>query len=244
MDTLSSTRTTGNFFLDALSPSARDTILPSLERVALHSGDVIYELGQGFDAVVFPVSAVISVVMYLPDGSSAEVGIIGRDGMSGLMMALGQPKARQRCVVQVADGGLRMNADAFLSVLAQSQELQSIVRRYAEATLVTTAQLSACNTLHHVNKRCARWLLMAHDRVEADNLLLTQEFLGQMLGARRGSVNLAAGALHDAGLITYSRGRISVLDRAGLEAASCECYRLLDEMWMDIMGYSVRKHSG
>lgn len=233
---------TGNLFLDALSPSTLEAMRPHLKSIATQSGQIVYEPGQPFDVVIFPLNSIISIVMHLTGHDYAEVGIVGREGMSGLMLALGAERALQRCIVQVADGAQEMEAATFRNFLDRFPELESRTRRYAEATLMMTAQLSACNSVHPINERCARWLLMAHDRVDGDTVLLTQEFLGQMLGVRRGSVNLAASTLQHAGFIAYSRGRIVVRNRAGLESATCECYAALDRIWQEIMGYSVRKN--
>lgn len=134
-----------------------------------------------------------------------------------------------------------MSVDDFRKALERDPELKSFALRYAQATLMSTAQLSACNSLHPINERCARWLLMAHDRVDGDLLLLTQDFLSQMLGVRRGGVTLAASALQEAGFISYSRGHINVRNRAGLESAVCECYETIDRDWESLLGYPIRK---
>jgi CRP-like cAMP-binding protein len=162
--------------------------------------------------------------------------------MSGLPIVLGISALNQRTVVQVPNGAFFMRAADFRPVVEREAGLKASALRYAQATMATTAQMSACNTLHPTNERCARWLLMAHDRVNADQLPLTQEFLSQMLGVRRGTVTLAASALQEAGFISYSRGLITVLNRSGLEAASCECYETIERDWAAVMRYSVRKH--
>lgn len=237
-------RQTGNLFLDALPDGVAQSLLPKLSRVVLKEGEIVYDRGAEVDYVLFPIHSLVSVVMELSKRDIAEVGIVGREGMTGLPIALGGGRAYQRCVVQVPDGAHRLDGAAFREALEQSADLKSLTLRYAEAVLTTTAQLSACNTVHSVNERCARWLLMAHDRVEGDTFLLTQEFLGQMLGVRRGSVNVAASTLQEAGFITYSRGHIVVRNRAGLESAACDCYKMLDRDWHEIMGYSAGKARG
>ncbi len=147
----------------------------------------------------------------------------------------------QRTVIQVPNGAHCMSAADFRAALEREAELEVSALRYAQATLMTTSQMSACNTLHPTNERCARWLLMAHDRVTDNQLALTQEFLSQMLGVRRGAVTLAALALQQVGFISYSRGHITVLNRSGLEAGSCECYEAIERNWLALMGYGTRK---
>lgn len=239
---LSTTEVTGNLFLDNLPVAAFKALRPKLKAVSLESGRVISERGEAIDTVIFPVSSILSVVLEMSDGDTAEVGIIGREGMSGLPIVLGISALNQRTVVQVPNGAFFMRAADFRPVVEREAGLRASALRYAQATMATTAQMSACNTLHPTNERCARWLLMAHDRVNADQLPLTQEFLSQMLGVRRGTVTLAASALQEAGFISYSRGLITVRNRSGLEAASCECYETIERDWAAVMRYSVRKH--
>jgi CRP-like cAMP-binding protein len=238
---LSTTQVTGNLFLDNLPAAVLKALRSRLNPVSLQSGRVISERGEAIRTVIFPVSSILSVVLEMSDGDTAEVGIIGREGMNGLPIVLGSSTLNQRTVVQVPNGALCMSAANFRVVVERESDLKASALRYAQATLVTTSQMSACNTLHPTNERCARWLLMAHDRVNADQLPLTQEFLSQMLGVRRGAVTLAASALQEAGFISYSRGLISVLNRPGLEAASCECYEMIERNWVAVMGYSTRK---
>ena len=232
---------TGNLFLDNLAAPVLEVLRPTLTRVSLRGGRVISDRDEALDAIIFPVSSILSVVLEMSDGDTAEVGIIGREGMNGLPIVLGTSRVDQRTVVQVPDTALRMPVADFRVAVERESDLKASALRYAQATLMTTSQMSACNTLHPTNERCARWLLMAHDRVNADQLALTQEFLSQMLGVRRGAVTLAASALQEAGFISYTRGLINVLNRSGLEAAACECYEAIERNWAAIMGYSTRK---
>ncbi|HEY8314637.1 MAG TPA: Crp/Fnr family transcriptional regulator [Candidatus Baltobacteraceae bacterium] len=220
-----------------------DILRPSLVRIGLKRGDLIFDRGEPLNRVLFPLASVISIVLDMSDGSTAEVGLIGREGMTGLSLALGQARANQRAVVQVPNGAECLDVGDFAAAVQAEPELKAFVLRYAQATLMVTAQISACSSLHPTNERCARWLLMAHDRVDSDLILLTQEFLSQMLGVRRGSVTLAASALQEAGFISYSRGHITIRNRSGLESASCECYETIERDWKNIMGYSARKES-
>jgi CRP-like cAMP-binding protein len=238
---LSTTQATGNLFLDNLPVAVLEVLRPTLKRSGLQSGRVIFDRDATMDVVIFPINSILSVVLEMADGDTAEVGIIGREGMSGLPIALGISRMNQRTVVQVPNGAHCMPAADFRAALEREAELKASALRYAQATLMTTSQMSACNTLHPTNERCARWLLMAHDRVTDDQLPLTQEFLSQMLGVRRGAVTLAASALQEAGFISYSRGHITVLNRSGLEAGSCECYEAIERNWLALMGYGIRK---
>lgn len=238
---LSATLATGNLFLDNLPVAVLEALRPALRRITLQNGRVIFDRDATMDVVIFPINAILSVVLEMADGDTAEVGIIGREGMSGLPIALGISRMNERTVVQVPDGAHTMSAADFRAALERETELKASALRYAQATLMTTSRMSACNTLHPTNERCARWLLMAHDRVTADHLPLTQEFLSQMLGVRRGTVTLVASALQEAGFISYSRGHITVLNRSGLEAGSCECYEAIERNWLALMGYGTRK---
>lgn len=237
----SATHATGNLFLDNLPENALNVLRPALVHVSLKHGQLIYERNARVESVLFPLGAILSIVLDMSDGATAEVGIIGREGMSGLGVALGLSANKQRALVQVPDGAYAIPVEDFRAALECEPELKSFALRYGQAVLTSTSLLSACNSLHPINERCARWLLMAHDRVADDLLLLTQDFLSQMLGVRRGGVTLAASALQEAGFISYSRGHINIRNRAGLESASCECYGSLECDWESIMGYSMRK---
>jgi CRP-like cAMP-binding protein len=240
-DAFSPTHTTGNVFLDKMPAAARAALHPHLQHVSLKHTREIYAAGEPMDALFFPIHSIISVVADLREGETVEIGIVGREGMSGHTVALGQSIARHRSNVQVGDSAECISADHFRAALQSEPELQAYVERYAYATTIALAQSVACNSHHPANERCARWLLMAHDRVEGDVVLLTQEFLGQMLGVRRGSVTIAASALQEAGFISYSRGHISIRNRSGLESASCECYDTVEHELKGIMGYSISK---
>lgn len=231
---------TGNLFLDHLPRAPFDRLQPALVPVSLKSNDLINDDSKPMERVFFPVDSVISVVLDMSDGDTAEVGFIGREGMTGLSVALGQPSVNQRSIVQIPNGALYLSIEDFEEAVQSEPELKAHSLRYAQAALVMAGRLAACNALHPTTERCARWLLMAFDRVGADVLHLTQEFLGQMLGVRRASVALAAKELQGAGLIAYKRARIEILDRQGLEEIACECYGAMTEEWVKTMGYALR----
>lgn len=231
---------TGNLFLDNLPERAMSSLGPAAVRVTLAHNELISDDQTVADRVLFPISSIVSVVLAMSNGDSAEVGIIGREGMTGLAVVLGQASVNQLSIVQIPNGAMSISIRDFRAALESEPELQSFALRYAQAVLMASGRLSACNALHPTSERCARWLLMAQDRVGGDVLLLTQEFLGQMLGVRRASVALAAAELQAAGFISYSRGHIKVQNRGGLESSACECYQAMDDEWKATIGYSLR----
>jgi CRP-like cAMP-binding protein len=187
---------------------------------------VLFEPGEVVDAVYFPLDGVVSLVTPLEDGAIVEVATIGNEGLVGVPVVLGGSLA-VRAISQVAGRSLTMSASDFLDEMANSQPVSRLVQNYVQALFGQISQAAACNRLHSSEERLSRWLLMSHDRVGKDEFIITQEFLGQMLGARRATVTLAAGILQRAGLIRYHRGHIEIVDRDGLEDVSCECYRVI-----------------
>jgi CRP-like cAMP-binding protein len=222
-----------NRLLAALPRDALEHILPLLTHVPLPDGMIIYEPGARITHVYFVLTGIISMVCQMREGT-VEVGTVGCEGMTGLPIVLEADTMPSRAFVQVPGDALRMSADALLRAMRESPKLRRLIYRYVQALFDQTAQHAACNRLHGLEERCARWLLMTHDRVVGDVLLLKQQFLAEMLGVHRPAVTLAAGALQKAGIIRYSRGKVTVLDRAALESASCECYaivtRRIDEL--------------
>jgi CRP-like cAMP-binding protein len=175
----------------------------------------------------FVEQGIASVVVTVNNGDTVEVGVIGNDGVVGLPALLGTPPAPGRTFIQIEGSGYRIDAQILKDEFERPGELRRYLQRYVQGFLVQTAQTAACNRLHNIEERLARWLLTCRDRMESDQLLLTHDFLGQMLGAPRTTVTLAAGLLHRAGLIDYSRGVVMVRDRARLEKTACECYRIV-----------------
>lgn len=189
--------------------------------------------GGRIDSVYFPLDAVASLLNLVEDEGGVEVATIGNEGLVGLPVSWGAGYANSRELVQVQVPGevLRMDADVFGAEIAGQGSLSSVVQRYTQAFFAQLTQQVACNGLHSIQERCARWLLLTHDRVGSDEFPLTQEFLAQMLGARRPTVSTAAGILSQAGFIRYRRGRLTVTDREGLESASCECYAVVRDVF-------------
>lgn len=213
-----------NLLLEALPPHERTLLLSHLKRVSFASGEVVYAADSPITLVYFLENCVMSVLALLRDGEAVEVGTIGNEGVVGLALFFGAERAPRRTIAQIAGDALSMTVAEFQRAVDGSPVLQKLLVRYAEAYFDQVAQSVACNRLHTVEQRCARWLLMTHDRVGRENFTLTHEFLAYMLGVRRPGVTVAAGSLQRLGLIRYTRGRISVLNREGLEGASCECY--------------------
>jgi CRP-like cAMP-binding protein len=213
-----------NRLLQVLPAAEYEWLQPHLKPVVLNVRDVLAEPGEPFSHVYFIETGVVSVVNRM-DGATVEVGTIGNEGMAGLSVFLDSGAVASQTFVQVAGHGKRVAADVFVTGADERPGLRRILNRYTQAFLTQVSQTASCNRVHELQERCARWLLMTHDRVGgADTFMLTHEFLSFMLGVRRAGVTVAAGVLQKAGLIRYTRGKITVLDRDGLEEASCECY--------------------
>jgi CRP-like cAMP-binding protein len=215
---------TKNRLLATLPRQDQEELWPDLHPVSLVLGQTLYEVGQPIEHVYFIERGVASIVTLMADGSTSEVGMIGPEGLVGLAGLLGAEASAQHIVVQIPGTALRMNAAACKAAFDQRPTFRAIVHRFINSFLNLSAQTAACNRLHSVEQRCARWLLMAADRAGAETIPVTHEFLGSMLGARRTGVTAIARKLRRAGLIDYRHGRITIVDRNGLEAVACECY--------------------
>jgi len=223
-------------FLRALPPESFARLAPVLEVVQLPTKVVLWEPDTPIQHVYFPHSCAMSVIVQLRDGVCVEAHTIGREGFLGVSVLLGSDTASTRAVVQVAGEASRLSSSAFRHALAKDDALRQFSLLYAHAVLDQTSQSVACNGRHDLPKRCARWLLMTRDRVDRDEFRLTQEYLATMLGVRRATVTGAALMLQRAGLIKYSRGRVTILDRDGLEKASCECYDVVRKRYDQLLG--------
>lgn len=226
---------TDNTLLASLAPDDFAQICMELEHVHLRVHEVLYEPGEEIQYVYFPTSGCVSMVQVTGTGT-VEVGTVGFEGMIGMPLLLHGSSAPTRALVQVDGQAYRMTTAAFLRIIAMSDPTYRVLLRFALALFNAVAQSVACNRLHTLEERCARWLLITHDRVDGDEFRLTQEFLSFMLGVHRPAVTLAAGVLQKAGYIHYSRGKIVVTDRAGLEGASCACYDATRHDYEELIG--------
>jgi CRP-like cAMP-binding protein len=213
-----------NRLLAALGAEERERLLRSAKSESLEAHQVLYAPGREITHVYFPVAGVVSLVVKMTDADAVEATTIGNEGVVGIPVILGVSSTTMEGLCQIPGRALKIPAGVVLEEIRRTAGLNRLLLRYAEAMMVQLAQHAACNRSHSMEQRCARWLLMAHDRVEGDEFPLTQQFLAQMLGVRRATVTVIAGALQKAGLIDYRRGRIRIVDRRGLEGAACECY--------------------
>lgn len=207
-----------------------------MEAVSLQYKQILYEPNQFIQHVYFPLNGVVSLLTIMADGEVAEVGTVGNEGMVGLPVFLGATTIPGMAMAQVPGDALRMSVDVFKDKVTPDSQLHNLLQRYTQALFNQIAQTAACNRLHSIEERLCRWLLMTQDRVESDQFPLTQEFLAQMLGVRRSSVSVVAATLQKAGLIQYSRGKMTILDRAGIEAVSCECYAIVKREFENLIG--------
>ncbi len=211
------------------------------ERVRLEVRASVFAKGEVVRHVHFPIDGVVSNVFEMSDGAQVEVGIVGREGMTGFPLVLTGARASNSLYAQIAGTSLKVPGAAVIAVVDATAKTRRQFMHYVEAQFSALSQYSACNRLHSLEERFARWLLMAHDRLPADEIPLTQEFLSLMLGVRRAGVSVAASTFQRAGLISYTRGLIVVLDRVALQSASCECYDAVEERFEALLGYSIRK---
>jgi CRP-like cAMP-binding protein len=210
--------------IEGLPSKQRKQLLNGCEPVDLVFGHVLHEANQPIRHVYFPLSGFISLVTTLDGHQPLEMGLIGNEGVLGATLALGVSQAPMRAVVQGSGSALRISSQLFRQQLLKSPALLLTLKRYLYVVMAQLSQSAACTHFHEIEPRLARWLLMTHDRAHADHFHLTHEFLADMLGVRRSGVSIAAALLQARGLISYSRGEINILDRAGLELAACECY--------------------
>ena len=225
-----------NRLLAALPPDGFAALAPALRPVELDFRQTLHRPDRPIEAAYFVEGGMVSLLTPLEEGQTTEVGIVGREGMIGLPVVLGADSVATEALVQMQGTALRVPAAELREAFEASAALRGVLLRYAQASHAQIAQTAACNGQHAVDERLARWMLMAHDRAEADEFPMTQEFIATMLGVRRAGISVAAGVLQKAGVIRYGYGRIEVLDRAGLEAASCECYGAVRRQYERLLG--------
>jgi CRP-like cAMP-binding protein len=229
-----------NHLLAALPAGDYERLGPHLELIPLKLGEVLYEPGVQLRYVYFPTTSIVSLLYVMEDGASAEIAIVGNEGILGISLFMGGETTPSRAVVQSAGYGYRLKAQLLKDEFQRFGPMLHLLLRYTQALITQMAQTAVCNRHHSVDQQLCRWLLLSLDRLASNELSMTQELIANMLGVRREGVTEAAGKLQDAGLIRYRRGRITVLDRPGLEARSCECYEVVKKELDRLLPYTAR----
>src|ERR1700730_13262972 len=217
----------GNWLLDALPIEDYERLLEDLQPVSFALGEVVYESGGQMDHVYFPLTCHVSLLYTMLNGVTAEMGLVGNEGVVGIALFMGGDTTPNRAVVQGAGDALKLKAKSMHTEFSRGGEFQLLLLRYTQGLITQISQTAVCNRLHSVEQRLCRWLLMTRDRTHSDELQMTQEFISNMLGVRREGVTHAAQNLQEKGLISYVRGHIQILDRKGLEKSACECYTVV-----------------
>lgn len=216
-----------NQLLSLLAPGTQDRLYPHLELVTLTLGQVLYEPGYKMTSVYFPTNSIVSLLYVMENGASAEISVVGKEGLVGISLFMGGETTPSRAIVQSAGYAYRLNSNLMMTEFNRHEDLLTLLLRYTQSLITQMAQTAVCNRHHTVDQQLCRWLLLSLDRLDNNQLTMTQELIANMLGVRREGVTEAAGKLQKQGVITYSRGKISVLDRSQLEELSCECYAVV-----------------
>jgi CRP-like cAMP-binding protein len=232
---------TENRLLSVLPRELYEKLAPNLKQVSLERGTILHHPGETIEDLYFPIDCVLSMTITMNDGSTAEAGMIGNREVIGVNAFMGGRETTQtEYIVQIAGSAIKADARPLLEEFERNKKLRDVLLRYTQALIAQISQTAACNSLHVLDQRLARWLLEAQDRIDSDDLKLTQEFISHMLGVRRAGVTQAAQKLQERGLIRYHRGHVEILDKHGLEAASCECFRTLREEYDRLLGGKER----
>lgn len=216
-----------NHFLDSLKPGEMGGLAAQLAEVALARNQLLDEVGRKVEFIYLPIDCILSVLTVMGDGAQVESRTVGREGGYGLLQAIGSPVSYERVICQVGGRAWRAPLDAMRRAAQDSSVIREAVVRHAQASLIQSAQSTACNTLHRAEQRLCRWLLLTQDRLESPLLPLTQEHMAIMLGVQRTTITATASQLQDRGLITYTRGKVRIMDRAAIESCACECYQAI-----------------
>ena len=228
---------TENRLLAVLSRELYKKLAPNLKQVSLEQGTILHHPGETIKEIYFPIDCLLSITITMTDGSTAEAGMVGNREVIGINAFMGGRETTQtEYIVQIAGSAIKADAQPLLEEFDHNKELRDVLLRYTQALIAQISQTTACNSLHLLDQRLARWLLEAQDRVNSDYLKLTQEFISHMLGVRRAGVTQAAQKLQERGLICYERGHVQILDLQGLEASSCECFSVLREEYDRLLG--------
>jgi len=231
-----------NHLLAALPADEFARLGPHLERISFNLGDVIYESGEQLEHVFFPTTAIISLLYIMENGSTAEIGMTGNDGLVGIALFMGGSTTPNRAIVQSAGNAFRLASKPLQTAFGIGGVFQSILLRYTQYLMTQISQTAVCNRLHSVEEQLCRWLLINHDLLQTNELVMTHELIANMLGVRREGVSIAAGRLQQRGLIKYVRGTITMLDRPALETAVCECYQVVKEEYDRLLGTYISKN--
>ena len=229
-----------NHLLDALPTGDYDRVASHLELIPMGLGDVLYESGSKLRYVYFPTTCIVSLLYVMEDGASAEIAVVGNEGILGISLFMGGDTTPSRAIVQCAGHGYRLRAELLKTEFGRFGPTMHLLLRYTQALITQMSQTAVCNRHHSVDQQLCRWLLLSLDRLESNQISMTQELIANMLGVRREGVTEAAGKLQDAGLIRYGRGRITVLNRPSLEARCCECYQVVKTEFDRLLPYVVR----
>jgi CRP-like cAMP-binding protein len=233
-----------NHLLAALSSDEQARLCPQLQQVDMPLASVLYESGDLLRYVYFPIDCVVSLLYVLADGASAEIAVVGNDGLIGLALVMGGETTPSRAIVQVAGSAYRLHGSLLKEEFRRNGNLHAMFLRYTQALITQMAQTAVCNRHHSVDEQLCRWLLLSLDRISTNHLVMTQELIANMLGVRREGVTEAAGKLQRMGVIRYTRGQIHVLDRPRLEALCCECYAVVRKETNRLLPYGQRRGGG
>ncbi len=231
-----------NHLLAALPANEFARLEPDLSPVSLSLGEVIYESGELLEYIYFPTTAIISLLYIMENGSTAEIGMAGNDGLVGIALYMGGSTTPSRAVVQSAGNAFRLRSKALKFEFGLNGVFHNILLRYTQSLMTQISQTAVCNRLHSVEQQLCRWLLINHDLLQTNKLIMTHDLIANMLGVRREGVSIAAGNLQKKGLIKYVRGTITMLDRKGLEIAACECYQVVKDEYDRLLGKYISKN--
>ena len=232
-----------NHLLAALPDDEFSRLKPNLEPVSLSLGEVIYESGEQLEHIYFPTTAIISLLYIMENGATAEIGMAGNDGLVGIALYMGGSTTPSRAVVQSAGNAFKMQSRALNDEFSLGGVFQKVLLRYTQSLMTQISQTAVCNRLHSVENQLCRWLLINHDLLRTNKLIMTHDLIANMLGVRREGVSIAAGHLQKKGLIKYVRGTITMLDRDALEATACECYRVVKDEYDRLLGKYISQNS-
>ena len=230
-----------NFLLDSLPKDELERVVRHLESVDLPLGKVLYESGDKLDYAYFPTTAIVSLLYIMENGNTAEIGVVGNDGILGIALFMGGNTTPNRAVIQSSGKALRISAKNLMAEFSLGGKFQNLLLRYTQALITQISQTAVCNRLHSVEQQLCRWLLLSHDRLDSDKLVMTHDLISNMLGVRREGVTLAAKKLVARKLIKSVRGTMTVLDRPGLEQAVCECYEVVNTEYNRLLGRGLAR---